>query len=72
MRHTADQAGYAPGMNPNRMRADGTFAAEDDSLLRRSTDEGVEDLEVADDPDVDQRAVPETPAHDGAKRESHM
>jgi ribosomal-protein-alanine N-acetyltransferase len=72
MRHTADRAGYPPDMNPNRMRADGTFAAEDDSLLRRSTDEGVEDLEVADDPDVDQRAVPETPAHDGAKRESRM
>lgn len=68
----AKAAGYAPGMNQNSMRPDGSFAAEDDSLLRRPDDDAVEDADVADDPEVDQRAVPETPAHDGRKRENRM
>lgn len=43
------------------------FAPEDDSLLRRPDDEVVDDPDVAQDPDADQRAVPETPAHDEAE-----
>jgi len=43
------------------------FVSEDDSQLRRPDDELLDDPYVAQDPDADQRAVPETPAADDAE-----
>jgi hypothetical protein len=46
------------------LSGDGYFPGEDDSLLRRPTDELVDDPDVADNPEIDQRQPLEEPAHD--------
>jgi hypothetical protein len=51
-------------MDDYKLRPDGSVRAEDDSRLRRPVDEGVDDPDTAWDPEVNQRAVPETPARD--------
>jgi hypothetical protein len=56
-------------MNEYKLRPDGSLPAEDDSRLRRPADELVDDPDTAHDPDVDQRAEPETPALDEAEPE---
>lgn len=54
-------------MNDNRETLWRQFPDEDDTLLRQPTDELLDDPDLAEDPEVDQRSYPETPAGDEAE-----
>jgi hypothetical protein len=64
------QRGYEGRMNDDEPPSgDGMVPEEDDSLLRQPADEVVDDSDTADDPEADQRAEPETPAHEDREEE---